>query len=81
MLHGDAVALAAHAASCHRDGAVVVRQRRVLQHRHVPQEGVGTLLGLEDASEINLNVSTARLCLTGNRNLTLQSKRTVQKKV
>lgn len=48
VLHGDAVAFAAHAVSRHGDGAVVVRQRCVLQHRHVPQEGVGTLLRLPD---------------------------------
>lgn len=47
VLHGDAVAFAAHAVPRHGDGAVVIRQRRVLQHRHVPQEGVGTLLRLQ----------------------------------
>lgn len=46
VLHGDAVALAAHAVARHGDGAVVVSQRGVLQHGHVPQEGVRTLLGL-----------------------------------
>lgn len=51
MLHGDAVAFAAHAVSRHGDGAVVVRQGRVLQHRHVPQEGVGTLLRLQTHRE------------------------------
>lgn len=47
VLHGDAVAFAAHAVSRHSDGAVVVRQGGVLQHRHVPQKGVGTLLSLQ----------------------------------
>lgn len=47
VLHGDAVAFAAHAVARHGDGAVVVGQRGVLQHGHVPQEGVRTLLGLQ----------------------------------
>lgn len=51
VLHGDAVAFAAHAVSWHGDGAVVVRQGRVLQHRHVPQKGVGTLLRLQTQRE------------------------------
>lgn len=46
VLHGDAVPFAAHAVPRHGDGAVVVREGGVLQHRHVPQEGVGTLLSL-----------------------------------
>ncbi|KAG7232453.1 hypothetical protein INR49_008844, partial [Caranx melampygus] len=51
VLHGDAVAFAAHAVPRHGDGAVVVRQSGVLQHRHVPQEGVGTLLRLQTRTQ------------------------------
>lgn len=47
VLHGDAVAFAAHAVARHGDGAVVVGQGGVLQHGHVPQEGVRTLLCLQ----------------------------------
>ena len=47
VLHGDAVALAAEPVPRHGDGAVVISQRRVLQHRQVPQEGVRTLLRLQ----------------------------------
>ena len=46
VLHGYAVALATHTAACHRDGTLVVRQGSVFHHRHVPQEGIRSLLGL-----------------------------------
>lgn len=47
VLHGNTVAFAAHAVPRHSDGAIIIGQSGVLQHRHVPQEGVWTLLGLQ----------------------------------
>lgn len=47
VLQGDTVAPGAHAVSRHRQRAVVVGQRRVLHHRHVPQESVGLALRLQ----------------------------------
>lgn len=46
VLQGHAVASGAQTVSCHSQSAVVVSQRRVFHHRHVPQEGVGSLLHL-----------------------------------
>lgn len=50
VLQGHAVAPGAHAVSRHRQRAVVVGQRRVLHHRHVPQESVGLAFRLQDSS-------------------------------
>lgn len=67
VLHGDAVAFAAHAVPRHGDGAVVVRQGGVLQYRHVPQEGIWALLSLQTNTRgkktKNKNVLTRRLLI------------------
>lgn len=64
VLHGDAVAFAAHAVPRHGDGAVVVRQGGVLQHRHVPQEGIWALLSLQTNTRgKRKNVLTRRLLI------------------
>lgn len=47
VLQGHAVAPGAHAVARHGQRAVVVGQRRVLHHSHVPQESVGLALGLQ----------------------------------
>lgn len=47
VLQGDAVASGAHAVARHSQRAVVVGQRCVLHHRHVPQESVGLALRLQ----------------------------------
>lgn len=73
VLHGDAVAFAAHAVPRHGDGAVVVCQGGVLQHRHVPQEGVRALFSLQT----NRKLLTRRL-LIDSQAVTLSSKRTDQ---
>lgn len=51
VLQGDAVASGAHTVARHSQRAVVVGQRRVLHHRHVPQESVGLALRLQGSME------------------------------
>lgn len=46
VLQGHAVASGAHAVARHSQRAVIIRQSSVLQHRHVPQEGIRLLLCL-----------------------------------
>lgn len=60
VLQGDAVASGAHAVSRHSQRAVVVGQRCVLHHRHVPQESVRLPLRLE-GSETQKTLKLQRL--------------------
>lgn len=47
MLHGDAVAFAAHAVAGYSDGAIVICQCCILHHGHVPQKCVRSFFGLQ----------------------------------
>lgn len=54
VLQRHAVASGADAVPCHRQCAVVVRQSGVFHHGHVPQEGVGISLRLENTHRVYL---------------------------
>lgn len=62
VLQSQAVSFAAHAVSSDHQRAIVIRQRRVLQHRHIPQEGVRIPLHLRGATHKHDKAFNAPMC-------------------
>ena len=52
MLQGDAIALAAHTVGNDGHRAVIIRQRCILHHGHIPQKGIVPLLCLKEQNHL-----------------------------